>query len=271
MADSARNNMALVIRTITNAGNQLFSPSGVLLAGVTITLDLVNQSGAPVDVWDAKSKEHVGPIRESVITDNYGEFTIAVWPNSRGNIITKYLCRVHSPGFKPFFAALPEADLSPIKWVDFMANSQPLTSLPFTMRSRRRVPSISASDPELRLAPPANERANHPTRAQLKPSTLPPCPTTTKIGLRPGGVSLDTYRSWDTMGGGGTYTQCGPARFSLSLPLRQHCTRFGNRQAHAKGAACSRNRSSVGPPSSREPQPVWNSSPAGRCSAVGGG
>ncbi len=120
--------MALVIRTITNAGNQLFSPSGVLLAGVTITLDLVNQSGAPVDVWDAKSKEHVGPIRESVITDNYGEFTIAVWPNSRGNIITKYLCRVHSPGFKPFFAALPEADLSPIKWVDFMANSQPLTA-----------------------------------------------------------------------------------------------------------------------------------------------
>lgn len=117
--------MALKTRTLTNAGAPLRSPDGVALAGVRVTFTLSYFNSAR-DVWDAESLERVagGPV--SVTTDAQGEFTVNLWPNSRGNRNTKYLCHVHHPGVVDFAGTIDDVG-TPLSWAAFMASGTELT------------------------------------------------------------------------------------------------------------------------------------------------
>lgn len=117
--------MALKTRTLTNAGAPLRSPDGVALAGVRVTFTLSYFNSAR-DVWDAESLERVAGEPVSVTTDAQGEFTVNLWPNSRGNRNTKYLCHVHHPGVVDFAGTIDDVG-APLSWAAFMAGGTELT------------------------------------------------------------------------------------------------------------------------------------------------
>lgn len=94
--------MTLVTRTLTNAGDALCGPNGVALDGVNITFTLVADLDQATAVWDATTHERVtsGPI--TVTTAAGGFFSVALWPNSRGNVPSTYLCKVDHRSVPPF-------------------------------------------------------------------------------------------------------------------------------------------------------------------------
>lgn len=118
--------MTLTTRTITNAGAPLYATDGALLANATITFALVDHIGVRADAWDAVTSERVGGDPIVVTTNAAGEFSVALWPNSRGSTATRYLCTVNSAGFRPFHGVVEDA-AQPLPWVSFMANGTPLT------------------------------------------------------------------------------------------------------------------------------------------------
>lgn len=122
--------MALVTRVVNNTGSPLYTPEGVLLANTTITFTLVDFNDTPTGAFDATTGEHVlGDV--SVVTDAFGEFSIALWPNDRGDRVTKYVCRVKHPNADRFVSVVPSgvADLS---WLDFKLAGTVLTPLEIT-------------------------------------------------------------------------------------------------------------------------------------------
>lgn len=118
--------MTLTTRTITNAGAPLYATDGAILANATITFALVDHIGVRSDAWDAVTSERVGGDPILTTTDASGEFTVALWPNSRGATATRYLCTVNSAGFRPFYGVVEDA-AQPLPWVSFMASGSPLT------------------------------------------------------------------------------------------------------------------------------------------------
>lgn len=122
--------MPLVTRQINNVGDPLVDSSGTILAGVAVSFTLVDVDNSPCDAWDAISSERVAPIRETVTTDEFGEFSINLWPNDRGSTQTSYRCSVRRQNVRSILAALPEDDLSPIKWINFVAGSEYISAYP---------------------------------------------------------------------------------------------------------------------------------------------
>ncbi len=118
--------MALVTRTLANTGEPLYGPGGAALAEVDITFTLVTDSGRPTDAWDATTNERVAGSKTAT-TDASGLFSVGLWPNSRGNITTKYLCHVDYPGVRDFYAAMPAGE-STLSWADFMASGVALAA-----------------------------------------------------------------------------------------------------------------------------------------------
>ena len=118
--------MTLTTRTITNAGAPLHATNGAVLVNAIITFTLVDHIGVRSDTWDAVTSELVGGEPIIATTDASGEFTVALWPNSRGATATRYLCTVNSSGFRPFYGVVEDA-AQPLPWVSFMANGTPLT------------------------------------------------------------------------------------------------------------------------------------------------
>ena len=121
--------MALVTRTISNVGDALVSQDGTALSGIEISFLLVDAKDIPTDSWDVITGERVTPIKETIITNASGEFSVSLWPNDRGDIAkpTFYRCTVKSRDVQSFCAALPSGATS-LAWIDFYANSIPLSS-----------------------------------------------------------------------------------------------------------------------------------------------
>jgi hypothetical protein len=118
--------MTLVTRTLSNTGDPLYAPDGTLLAGKTVTFTLVSAAGRATDAWDATSHERVvGSV--SIVTDAAGEFSVELWPNSRGNRVTQYLCHVDYPGVRDFIASVAPGEAT-LTWVQFMASGAALTA-----------------------------------------------------------------------------------------------------------------------------------------------
>lgn len=138
--------MALVTRILNNTGDALCDSSGTVLSGVTITFQLVDVTGHPTDVWDAISGERVAPVKESVVTDASGEFTIDLWPNDRGHKETMYLCIVRSKGVESFMGAIASS-VDDLLWIDFMAQGVPLT--PSQLNQLAVLNGLTASATEL--------------------------------------------------------------------------------------------------------------------------
>lgn len=118
--------MPLITRTITNTGSPLYTPDGILLTNIAITFELVDNKGMRISSWDAITGENIVGDAVNVTTDAQGEFSVHLWPNTRGNKPTRYLCTVHHPNFRPFFGAVEDVP-GELPWVYFMAASTPLT------------------------------------------------------------------------------------------------------------------------------------------------
>ena len=115
--------MTLPLRTLTNAGDPLCTPDGQVLSGVHVSFQLVDRYGVETDVWDALTHERVGGEPIVATTNEDGEFSIDLWPNSRGNRPTRYRCTVDHPAFKAFSGTVDDLSLGPLQWVEFMAAS----------------------------------------------------------------------------------------------------------------------------------------------------
>ena len=115
--------MTLPLRTLTNAGDPLCTPDGQVLSGVHVSFQLVDRYGVETDVWDALTHERVGGEPIVATTNEDGEFSIDLWPNSRGNRPTRYRCTVDHPAFKAFSGTVDHLSLDPLQWVEFMAAS----------------------------------------------------------------------------------------------------------------------------------------------------
>jgi len=111
--------MALVTRTISNAGSPLTDVNGGLLASTVIRFTLVNDRSYAAGTFDVETGEPVAPGPYLATTDDDGLFSVDLWPTSRGLEQRFYLCEI-----------APQSDT-----VDFPAFKAPLAdgigTLPF--------------------------------------------------------------------------------------------------------------------------------------------
>ena len=111
------------LRTITNIGKEqpFLSEDGSPLVNAMITFTLVDADRCLAATFDTATRSLIVPKEVIVLTDENGEFTVDLWPTSRGEDTLFYLCRVQR--FYSFLAALPEGD-SPLAWSDFIEPRQ---------------------------------------------------------------------------------------------------------------------------------------------------
>jgi hypothetical protein len=105
-------------RTINNIGNPLISSSGDILDGVKITFTLVKNNKI-TSTFDTISKERIVGVPVSVITNINGEFSINLWPPSRGQDASEYICVCDVPNIANFKAPLIDGDID-LKWFDWI-------------------------------------------------------------------------------------------------------------------------------------------------------
>lgn len=141
----------LTTRTITNAGAPLYSPKGVLLAGVAIRFVLSDSGGMPTDAWDAETNERVGGDPVTVTTDAQGEFSAVLWPNTRGNRATKYKCRVEHPGFREFSGVVDDVP-GTLTWAEFMLSGGEMTAQDMSAISAAIASHVATPDPHTQYA-----------------------------------------------------------------------------------------------------------------------
>lgn len=141
----------LTTRTLTNAGAPLYSPKGVLLAGVAIRFVLSDSGGMPTDAWDAETNERVGGDPVTVTTDAKGEFSAALWPNTRGNRATKYKCRVEHPGFREFSGVVEDVP-GTLTWAAFMLSGGEMTAQDMSAISAAIASHVATPDPHTQYA-----------------------------------------------------------------------------------------------------------------------
>lgn len=141
----------LTTRTLTNAGAPLYSPKGVLLAGVAIRFVLSDSGGMPTDAWDAETNERVGGDPVTVTTDAQGEFSAWLWPNTRGNRATKYKCRVEHPGFREFSGVVEDVP-GELQWVDFMLSGSAMEPQDISAIATAIASHVALADPHAQYA-----------------------------------------------------------------------------------------------------------------------
>lgn len=117
--------MPLTTRQLSNAGAPLYSPTGVLLTGVSISFTLVDSSGGVTDAFDVITGERVVGV-VNTITDINGIFTINLWPNDRGDKVTKYICSIARKDILNFASQVPSG-AGVLSWLNFRTNGIILT------------------------------------------------------------------------------------------------------------------------------------------------
>lgn len=122
--------MALVTRTLSNEGAPLCAPDGTVLANVRVTFTLVDSVGEPTDAWDSETEERVVGSRTTT-TDNAGEFSVDLWPNSRGTSPTYYRCAIAHRDAQDISAAVAAGE-STLTWLEFMAEGRPMSGQELT-------------------------------------------------------------------------------------------------------------------------------------------
>ncbi len=138
-------------RTLTNAGAPLHSPEGDLLGGVRIHFQLMDMGGRPSDAWDAISNERVGGETVIVTTDAAGEFSVDLWPNTRGNRETKYKCRVQFEGFREFSGVIEDVP-GELQWAAFMLAGSSMEPQDMSAIAEAITSHINAADPHTQYA-----------------------------------------------------------------------------------------------------------------------
>jgi hypothetical protein len=93
----------VTLRNVINTGDPITAPDGTALAGVQITFQLVDVvRSKTVSLFDAVSGELIVGDPVTVVTDIKGEFTVPLWPNSRGESVTVYKVSIDDENIKPF-------------------------------------------------------------------------------------------------------------------------------------------------------------------------
>ena len=142
-------------RTLTNTGAPLHSPEGGLLGGVQIHFQLMDMGGRPSDAWDAISNERVGGETVIVTTDAAGEFSVELWPNTRGNRETKYKCRVQFEGFREFSGVIEDVP-GDLQWAAFMLAGSSMEPQDMSAVASAITSHINAADPHTQYAKEAD-------------------------------------------------------------------------------------------------------------------
>ena len=138
-------------RTLTNTGAPLHSPEGELLGGVQIHFQLMDMGGRPSDAWDAISNERVGGETVIVTTDAAGEFSVDLWPNTRGNRETKYKCRVQFEGFREFSGVIEDVP-GDLQWAAFMLAGSSMEPQDMSAVAAAITSHINSADPHPQYA-----------------------------------------------------------------------------------------------------------------------
>lgn len=122
-----------------------------MLVGVKIHFQLMDTGGRPSDAWDAVSNERVGGETVVATTDAAGEFTVDLWPNTRGNRTTKYKCRVQFEGFREFSGIVEDVP-GELQWVDFMLGGSAMEPQDMSAIAAAMTSHINAADPHTQYA-----------------------------------------------------------------------------------------------------------------------
>ena len=107
-------------RTITNKGfdppQSLFGNDGSPLANAAITFMLVDAERVPAATFDKGTWSLIVAKEVVIRTDANGEFSVDLWPTSRGKDEVFYLCRVQRT--YSFIGELTEGSEA-LSWADF--------------------------------------------------------------------------------------------------------------------------------------------------------
>ncbi|MFZ4856126.1 MAG: hypothetical protein ACOYL3_06990 [Desulfuromonadaceae bacterium] len=94
---------------LSNTGSPVITPAGVPLSQVILTFTLLTfNTRKKTSVMDIVSGELVciDPVDVTLSAD--GEFTISLWPNSRGDIKTMYKVSASVKSILPFYISVPD-------------------------------------------------------------------------------------------------------------------------------------------------------------------
>ena len=111
--------MATVTRTIyTATGAGLKYPNGSPVVAKKIMFTLVDATRRPVSIYDSTTSELIaGTV--SATTDVNGEFSVSLWPTSRGNKPCLYSAKIEESGFHPIVAPLDGTVLTNLLFPDW--------------------------------------------------------------------------------------------------------------------------------------------------------
>ena len=157
--------MALTTRQLSNAGAPLYLPSGSILAGVRITFTLLDFNDQPTGAFDGTTHERVVGV-VTATTDAGGLFSVNLWPNDRGDRITKYACVVDYPGADRFISVVPSGAAA-LSWIDFKLAGAPLTPIQITALDAHIAAAIAAHAASAIAATPSGNLAGTTVEAQL--------------------------------------------------------------------------------------------------------
>jgi hypothetical protein len=106
----------MITRNINNIGQPFRNCNGELITNCVVSFTLVKGTrNRPTSTFDFITKERVLCIPALTKTNNNGEFSIDLWPTSRGLEQLKYYCVVEHEDINNVTQPLEE-NLSPIKY-----------------------------------------------------------------------------------------------------------------------------------------------------------
>lgn len=107
----------MITRIITNEGDPIVDGTGRPAKMVKILFLLVDETGQPADGWDILSGERIAPGPVRAVTDAAGEFSVELWPTSRGEKPLFWNCSVGIDGVADFQNSLVEGGV--LQWISF--------------------------------------------------------------------------------------------------------------------------------------------------------
>lgn len=136
-------------RILTNEGAPLYYPDGSPASRIKLTFTLVRNTGIATDVFDSITGERIAPGPVTVTTDDDGVFNTPLWPTTRGDAPTYYLCKVPILGVMDIVAPLPD-NAGPYTWIEFKAGgtgggAPPWTPSPLEMLDVSAWPDLATA------------------------------------------------------------------------------------------------------------------------------
>ena len=110
----------MIRRELNNFLQPIVDGDGDPVPNLQIIFRLVDSGYSPAGTFDSITSERIMPLKTTVITNAQGEFSVNLWPTSRGQEGRLWHCEIRWPGSNPelFTAPLVEG-VEPLKWADW--------------------------------------------------------------------------------------------------------------------------------------------------------